>query len=62
VHVATGSTDISPGDTITSAVTYAAPHHLVADAGIRTHRRWVGPAEPVTVPKPLLTIGPPPTR
>jgi tRNA-2-methylthio-N6-dimethylallyladenosine synthase len=62
VHVATGSTDVSPGDTITSAVTYAAPHHLVADAGIRTHRRWVGPEEPVTVPKPLLTIGPPPTR
>ena len=23
-----------PGDTVTAAVTYAAPHHLVADAGI----------------------------
>ena len=60
VHVATGGAAVSPGDTITSTVTYAAPHHLVADAPIRTHRRWVGPEEPAAAPKPLLTIGPRP--
>ena len=28
-----------PGDIITTVVTEAAPHHLIADAGILTHRR-----------------------
>src|SRR6185312_15364297 len=28
-----------PGDIITTVVTGAAPHHLIADAGILTHRR-----------------------
>jgi tRNA-2-methylthio-N6-dimethylallyladenosine synthase len=52
-----------PGDLVTAAVTYAAPHHLVADGGIRTHRRWRGatggtaPAPPAP-PRQLLTIGP----
>lgn len=30
---------IRPGDVVTVAVTGAAPHHLVADDGVRTHRR-----------------------
>lgn len=30
---------VRPGDIITVAVTDAAPHHLIADAGILTHRR-----------------------
>lgn len=30
---------IRPGDLVTVAVTGAAPHHLVADGGVRTHRR-----------------------
>ncbi len=30
---------IRPGDVITAAVTHAAPHHLVADGGVLTHRR-----------------------
>ncbi len=34
----------TPGDTVTTTVTAAAPHHLVADAPIRAHRRWRGPA------------------
>jgi tRNA-2-methylthio-N6-dimethylallyladenosine synthase len=59
VHVA-GAAD--PGDVVSAAVTYAAPHHLVADAGITAHRRWRGaaaaPAHPVA--KPLLAIGPRP--
>jgi tRNA-2-methylthio-N6-dimethylallyladenosine synthase len=31
-----------PGDTITTTVTHAAPHHLVADAPVLTHRSWRG--------------------
>ena len=39
VHFAPGALDIRPGDIITTTVTGAAPHHLVADAPIITHRR-----------------------
>lgn len=43
VHFAAGDradTDgIRPGDVITTRVTEAAPHHLIADAGVGTHRR-----------------------
>jgi tRNA-2-methylthio-N6-dimethylallyladenosine synthase len=42
VHVAAGRADIAPGDVVTSTVTHAAPHHLVADAPISAHRRWRG--------------------
>jgi tRNA-2-methylthio-N6-dimethylallyladenosine synthase len=39
-------------------VTYAAPHHLVADGGITAHRQWRGaPATAHAAPKQLLTIG-----
>jgi tRNA-2-methylthio-N6-dimethylallyladenosine synthase len=63
VHVATGGRDVAPGDVLTSTVTYAAPHHLVADAGVTAHRRWHGPDTGVhKAPKPLLTIGPRPVR
>jgi tRNA-2-methylthio-N6-dimethylallyladenosine synthase len=59
VHVATGGGDIRPGDVVTSTVTYAAPHHLVADAPIRTHRVWAGVERASEQgPRPLLTIGP----
>ncbi|MGH8960624.1 MAG: tRNA (N6-isopentenyl adenosine(37)-C2)-methylthiotransferase MiaB [Jatrophihabitantaceae bacterium] len=62
VHVATGGARIRPGDVVTSTVTYAAPHHLVADAPITTHRTWRGSDEPAHgASKPqLLTIGPRP--
>jgi tRNA-2-methylthio-N6-dimethylallyladenosine synthase len=30
---------IRPGDVITTTVTYAAPHHLVADSAVLSHRR-----------------------
>ena len=30
---------VRPGDVITTVVTEAAPHHLIADAGVLTHRR-----------------------
>ena len=35
----TVASTVRPGDIVTTTVTYAAPHHLVADAGISTHRR-----------------------
>jgi tRNA-2-methylthio-N6-dimethylallyladenosine synthase len=60
VHVAADGADIAPGDVVTSTVTHAAPHHLVADAPITAHRRWRGAAEAVhAAAKPhLLTITP----
>jgi tRNA-2-methylthio-N6-dimethylallyladenosine synthase len=59
VHV-TGAA--APGDLVTTTVTYAAPHHLVADAGIMSHRRWRGADAPAHQPtRQLLTIGPPRT-
>jgi tRNA-2-methylthio-N6-dimethylallyladenosine synthase len=59
VHVATGGAAITPGDIVTSTVTYAAPHHLVADAGIRDHRVWhaAGAAAGHAAPTQLLRIG-----
>jgi tRNA-2-methylthio-N6-dimethylallyladenosine synthase len=59
VHVAGTA---APGDVVSAEVTYAAPHHLVADGGIRSHRSWRGAAEPAHAarPRPLLTIGPRP--
>jgi tRNA-2-methylthio-N6-dimethylallyladenosine synthase len=66
VHVATGALAAAPGDVVTSTVTYAAPHHLVADAGIHSHRRWRGNAANDAADHPaagrLLAIGPPPPR
>jgi tRNA-2-methylthio-N6-dimethylallyladenosine synthase len=54
VHVAG---EAEPGDTVTAEVTYAAPHHLVADAGIRTRRPWRGAGTAAPAPAQLLTIG-----
>ncbi|MGB9225891.1 MAG: tRNA (N6-isopentenyl adenosine(37)-C2)-methylthiotransferase MiaB [Mycobacterium sp.] len=34
-----GDQRVRPGDVVTTAVTDAAPHHLIADAGILTHRQ-----------------------
>jgi tRNA-2-methylthio-N6-dimethylallyladenosine synthase len=39
VHFAPGDRDIRPGDVVTTTVTGAAPHHLIADADITEHRR-----------------------
>ena len=63
VHVAADGLDPRPGDTLVTTVTYAAPHHLVADGGCREHRRWRGAdqeapaAFPAPTVAPLLTIG-----
>ena len=39
VHFAPGDRDIRPGDVVTTTVTGAAPHHLIADADLSDHRR-----------------------
>ncbi|CAM5715346.1 MiaB/RimO family radical SAM methylthiotransferase [Mycolicibacterium aubagnense] len=39
VHFTPGDADIRPGDIVTTTVTGAAPHHLIADAPIASHRR-----------------------
>jgi tRNA-2-methylthio-N6-dimethylallyladenosine synthase len=39
VHFAPGSADVRPGDVVETVVTYAAPHHLVADGALISHRR-----------------------
>ena len=59
VHVAGSAT---PGDLVTATVSYAAPHHLVADGGITARRAWRGTGAAVHEPAPqLLTIGPRPS-
>jgi tRNA-2-methylthio-N6-dimethylallyladenosine synthase len=55
VHVAG---EAIAGDVVTAEVTYAAPHHLVADRGITSRRAWRGAGtETHAGPKQLLTIG-----
>ncbi|WP_439644638.1 tRNA (N6-isopentenyl adenosine(37)-C2)-methylthiotransferase MiaB [Gordonia soli] len=41
VHFASGgqTASIRPGDVVTTTITGAAPHHLIADAGVAGHRR-----------------------
>lgn len=39
VHFTPGSQEVRPGDVITTVVTAAAPHHLIADAPLTSHRR-----------------------
>lgn len=39
VHFTAGQPRVRPGDVITTKATEAAPHHLIADAGVLTHRR-----------------------
>jgi tRNA-2-methylthio-N6-dimethylallyladenosine synthase len=58
VHVATRGLDVGAGDVVVSAVSYAVPHHLVADTGISSHRRWRGRPQPSGHDgRPLLSIG-----
>ena len=39
VHFTPSGADIRPGDIVTTVVTDAAPHHLIADGAMRQHRR-----------------------
>ena len=54
-----GRLSVGPGDIVTTRITHAAPHHLVADAGIRSHTPWRGSPERAHGARPaqLLTIG-----
>ena len=38
-HFAPGGRDVRPGDVVTTTVTGAAPHHLIADSDVVEHRR-----------------------
>jgi tRNA-2-methylthio-N6-dimethylallyladenosine synthase len=70
VHFAGSAEQIRPGDVVTTTVTYAAPHHLVADSPIISHRRtragdaWAAGVTPRTpgVSLGMPTIGPAPAR
>ena len=57
VHVKAEPGEVMPGDTVSTTITYAAPYHLVADAGYTAHRRWRGSGEQMHTASPLLTIG-----
>jgi tRNA-2-methylthio-N6-dimethylallyladenosine synthase len=39
VHFHPGDSAVRPGDLVTTVITEAAPHHLIADGGVLTHRR-----------------------
>jgi tRNA-2-methylthio-N6-dimethylallyladenosine synthase len=39
VHFSPGNIEVRPGDVVTTTVTGAAPHHLIADAPPGSHRR-----------------------
>ncbi len=39
VHFAPGAAPVRPGDVVTTVVTGAAPHHLIADGPLLSHRR-----------------------
>jgi len=39
VHFTPGESPVRPGDLVTTVITRAAPHHLVADGVLRSHRR-----------------------
>jgi tRNA-2-methylthio-N6-dimethylallyladenosine synthase len=70
VHLAAGGLDARPGDVVTARVTYAAPHHLVADDVLSVRRTRGGDAwsarhdEPIAagVPLGMPTVGLPATR
>jgi tRNA-2-methylthio-N6-dimethylallyladenosine synthase len=62
VHFAGSPDQIRPGDLVTTTVTYAAPHHLVADSPLTAHRRtragdaWAAGIAPKT---PGVSLGMP---
>jgi tRNA-2-methylthio-N6-dimethylallyladenosine synthase len=59
VHFASND-QVRPGDIVTTAVTGAAPHHLIADAGILTHRRTrAGDAHAAGRRPPAIGLGMP---
>jgi tRNA-2-methylthio-N6-dimethylallyladenosine synthase len=66
VHFTPGDAEVRPGDVLTTTITAAAPHHLIADAPLLSYRRTLaGDAHaagrrPRTVGLGLPTVGTPP--
>jgi len=66
VHFAPGDAEVRPGDVLTTTITAAAPHHLIADAPLLSYRRTrAGDANaagrrPRTVGLGLPPVGAPP--
>jgi tRNA-2-methylthio-N6-dimethylallyladenosine synthase len=60
VHFTPGALQVRPGDVVTADITDAAPHHLIADAGVLTHRRTrAGDAYAARTPAPHIGLGMP---
>jgi tRNA-2-methylthio-N6-dimethylallyladenosine synthase len=57
VHFTPGTLDIRPGDVVTTTVTGAAPHHLIADAPIAEHRRTRAGDAHAQGRKPITGVG-----
>lgn len=57
VHFTPGALDIRPGDVVTTTVTGAAPHHLIADAPITEHRRTRAGDAHAQGRKPITGVG-----
>jgi tRNA-2-methylthio-N6-dimethylallyladenosine synthase len=68
VHFSPRGTEVRPGDVVTTTVTGAAPHHLIADSALASHRRTrAGDAHeagllPRTVGLGLPPVGAPPVH
>jgi tRNA-2-methylthio-N6-dimethylallyladenosine synthase len=57
VHFNPAGRDIRPGDVVTTTVTGAAPHHLIADAELHTHRRTTAGDAHAAGQKPRTGVG-----
>lgn len=64
VHFTPGDVPVRPGDVVTTTVTGAAPHHLLADGPVLTHRRTrAGDAQaPRGVSLGIPRVGAPPAQ
>ena len=57
VHVAAPEEGVAPGDFVTAEVTYAAPHHLVADRVLDVRRTRATPDPRVALGMPVMPVG-----
>jgi tRNA-2-methylthio-N6-dimethylallyladenosine synthase len=57
VHFAAGGAEIRPGDIVTTTVTRAAPHFLVADGVVSAHRRTRAGDAHATGVRPVTGVG-----